>query len=119
MERIECQARNLVLKINFHPCCKKISTYVMLRLVSMMFMLEGMEATSMAVLLVMLASPSDPESDPETTLRWPLGTCGYQFNFKIREKYCYLEALRGLVVGRMGTEVHRELLRLRIFGSVR
>lgn len=46
----------------------------MLRLVSMMFMLEGMEATSMAVLLVMLASPSDPESDPETTLRWPLGT---------------------------------------------
>ena len=73
-ERIECQARNLGLKINFHPCCKKISTYVMLRLVSMMFMLEGMEATSMAVLLVMLASPSDPESDPETTLRWPLGT---------------------------------------------
>ena len=47
-----------------------------------MFMLEGMEATSMAVLLVMLASPSEPESDPETTLRWPLGTCGYQFNFK-------------------------------------
>ena len=68
MERIECQARNLVLKINFHPCCKKISTYVMLRLVSMMFMLEG-TATSMAVLLVMLASPSEPESDPETTLR--------------------------------------------------
>ena len=51
-----------------------------------MFMLEGMEATSMAVLLVMLASPSDPESDPETTLRWPLGTCGYQINFKIGGK---------------------------------
>ena len=43
-------------------------TYVILRLVSMMFMLEG-RATSMAVLLVMLASPSDPESDPETTPR--------------------------------------------------
>ena len=48
-------------------------TYVILRLVSMMFMLVG-TATSMAVLLVMLASPSDPESDPETTLRWPFGT---------------------------------------------
>ena len=48
-------------------------TYVILRLVSMMFMLEG-TATSMAVLLVMLASPSEPESDPETTLRWPFGT---------------------------------------------
>ena len=83
-----------------------------------MFMLEGMEATSMAVLLVMLASPSEPESDPETTLRWPLGTCGYQINFKILEKCCYLETLRGLVVGRVGTEVHRELLRLRTFGSV-
>ena len=95
VERIECQARNLVLKINFHPCCKKISTYVMLRLVSMMFMLEGMEATSMAVLLVMLASPSEPESDPETTLRWPLGTCGYQFNFKILENVVTLKPSGG------------------------
>ena len=70
LKRIECPiyCKRLIL-----PFKRTMLTYVILRLVSMMFMLVG-TATSMAVLLVMLASPSDPESDPETTLRWPFGT---------------------------------------------
>ena len=56
----------------------------MLRLVSMTFMLAG-TATSMAVLLVMLASPSEPESEPETTLRWPFGTYGLECVVKPRK----------------------------------
>ena len=90
----------------------------------MMFMLEG-TATSMAVLLVMLASPSDPESDPETTLRWPFGTFnidGSAKNDKIsfkallyhyKTQFSYLESLRRLMVGRVSAEVHSEVFRLK------
>ena len=59
---------------------KKLNTYVMFLLVSMAFIFP---ATSMAVPELILASPSLPESEPDTRVRWPLGTWGGIWSIKL------------------------------------
>ena len=77
---LDFTAFNQPIQFFYDTGLKKQNTYVMFLLVSMAFIFA---ATSMAVPELMLASPSLPESEPDTRVRWPLGTWGGIWSIKL------------------------------------
>ena len=121
---MECPPSNLLQEINFAP--KYTSSYFPILDVNLRYVAVGVDDVHVGGdggdvdggAARHAGVPVRPGVRPGDDTQVAVGHLRISINFKIREKYCHLETLRGLVVGRVGTEVHRELLRLRTFGSV-